>query len=68
MITSDPEFWSQSAGGGGGGGGIAYSRMVLTIHGDVSHLMGSKFRYSVMRQLNLHKSVFVGQKSGQWSH
>ena len=62
MITSDPEFWLQSA--GGGGGGFAYSRMVLTIHEDVSHLMGSKFRYSVMRQLNLHKSVFVGQISG----
>ena len=63
MITSDPEFWSQSAGGGGGGGGIAYSWMILTIHGDMSHLLGS-FTYSVMRQVNLHKSVFVGQKSG----
>ena len=27
-----------------------------------------KFRYSMMRLLNLHNSLFVGQKYGQWSH
>ena len=77
MIASDPGFWLQSAGGGGGGGEIEFSRMLdirrpqnpapdsfLIIFGDVSHVMGSSFRYSVMRLLNLYNSVFAGQKSG----